>query len=285
MEPSPGPAEEPARDSALSLPLSGRLLASGRGKFMALKAQARLRLLPPQPVSTSEISNSPEDDATQIPMSQMSGSTPMPVMELTSPERRMTADRRRVRRVGVLADFSKAMVEQGEAEAMERRRFEDRREREVASFMQSRAEQNSELSSLRLAIDRGNDIMQTLVTALLQRMGSSGGRGAGGSLGASAPEVASHTLPAPVFQQCLPTCAIAGPAANLCGDAAEVIYPTLAEDTELESCVGATAPLPSQVEDLMMVGETSELCGTQVACQESQPMQKRLRKPKARMDL
>uniref|UniRef100_A0ACB8FQV9 Uncharacterized protein n=1 Tax=Sphaerodactylus townsendi TaxID=933632 RepID=A0ACB8FQV9_9SAUR len=27
-------------------------------------------------VSTSEISNSPEDDATQIPMSQMSGSTP-----------------------------------------------------------------------------------------------------------------------------------------------------------------------------------------------------------------
>ncbi|XP_048339145.1 uncharacterized protein LOC125438310 isoform X1 [Sphaerodactylus townsendi] len=213
------------------------------------------------------------------------GSTPLPMMELTSPERRMTADRRRVRRVGVLADFAKAMVEQGEVEAMERRRFEDRREREVASFMQSRAEQNRELSSLRLAIDRGNDIMQTLVTALLQRMGSSGGRGAGGSLGASAPAVASQTLPAPAFQQCLPTCEIAGPAANLIGDAAEVTYPTLAEDTDLESCVGATAPLPSQVEDLMMVGETSELCCTQVACQESQPMHKRLRKPKARMDL
>uniref|UniRef100_A0ACB8F526 Uncharacterized protein n=1 Tax=Sphaerodactylus townsendi TaxID=933632 RepID=A0ACB8F526_9SAUR len=221
--------------------------------------------------------------STPSPTSQ--GSTPMPMMELTSPERRMTADRRRVRRVGVLADFAKAMVEQGEVEAMERRRFEDRREREVASFMQSRAEQNSELSSLRLAIDRGNDIMQTLVTALLQRMGSSGGRGAGGSLGASAPEVASHTLPAPAFQQCLPTCAIAGPAANLSGDAAEVTYPTLAEDTDLESCVGATAPLPSQVEELMMVGETSELCCTQVACQESQPMHKRVRKPKARMDL
>uniref|UniRef100_A0ACB8G059 Uncharacterized protein n=1 Tax=Sphaerodactylus townsendi TaxID=933632 RepID=A0ACB8G059_9SAUR len=87
------------------------------------------------------------------------------------------------------------------------------------------------------------------------------------------------------FQQCLPTCEIAGPAANLIGDAAEVTYPTLAEDTDLESCVGATAPLPSQVEDLMMVGETSELCCTQVACQESQPMHKRLRKPKARMDL
>uniref|UniRef100_A0ACB8F354 Uncharacterized protein n=1 Tax=Sphaerodactylus townsendi TaxID=933632 RepID=A0ACB8F354_9SAUR len=72
---------------------------------------------------TSEISNSPEDDATQIPMSQMSGSTPMPMMELTSPERRTIADRRRVRRVGVLADFAKAMVEQGEAEAMERRQL------------------------------------------------------------------------------------------------------------------------------------------------------------------
>uniref|UniRef100_A0ACB8EZY8 Uncharacterized protein n=1 Tax=Sphaerodactylus townsendi TaxID=933632 RepID=A0ACB8EZY8_9SAUR len=118
---------------------------------------------PTSQVSTSEISNYPEDDATQIPMSQMSalfadtsgdvndvldhpiagcsganeGSTPMPMMELTSPERRMTAERRRVRRVGVLADFAKAMVEQGEVEAMERRRFEDRREREVASFMQS----------------------------------------------------------------------------------------------------------------------------------------------------
>uniref|UniRef100_A0ACB8ELH4 Uncharacterized protein n=1 Tax=Sphaerodactylus townsendi TaxID=933632 RepID=A0ACB8ELH4_9SAUR len=67
---------------------------------------------------------------------------------------------------------------------------------------------------------------------------------------------------------------------------AEVTYPTLAEDTDLESCVGAsTALLPSQVEELMMVGETSELCCTQVACQESQPMHKRVRKPKARMDL
>uniref|UniRef100_A0ACB8GC95 Uncharacterized protein n=1 Tax=Sphaerodactylus townsendi TaxID=933632 RepID=A0ACB8GC95_9SAUR len=143
---------------------------------------------PTSQVSTSEISNSPEDDATQIPMSQMSalfadtsgdmndvldhpiagcsganeGSTPMPMMELTSPERRMTADRRRVRRVGVLADFAKAMVEQGEVEAMERRRFEDRREREVASFMQSRAEQNSELSSLRLAIDGGMTLYRPL---------------------------------------------------------------------------------------------------------------------------
>uniref|UniRef100_A0ACB8EYK8 Uncharacterized protein n=1 Tax=Sphaerodactylus townsendi TaxID=933632 RepID=A0ACB8EYK8_9SAUR len=249
-------------------------------------------------MSTSEICNSLEDNATQIPMSQMSalfadtsgdmndvldhpiagssggneGSISMPMMELTSPKRRMTAERRRVRRVGVLADFAWAMVEQGEAEAMERRRFEDKREREVVSFMQSHAEQNSELSSLRLAIDRGNDIMQTLVTALLQRMGSSGGRGAAGSWGASAPEVASHTLPAPAFEQCRPTCAIAGPAANLRGDAAEVNFPTLAEDTELESCVGATAPLPSEVEDLMMVGETSELCGTQVDCQESQPL-------------
>uniref|UniRef100_A0ACB8FNJ0 Uncharacterized protein n=1 Tax=Sphaerodactylus townsendi TaxID=933632 RepID=A0ACB8FNJ0_9SAUR len=234
-------------------------------------------------VSTSEISNSLEDDATQIPMSQMSalfadtsgdmndvldhpiagssggneGSIPMAIMELTSPERRMTAERLN-----------------GEAEVMERRRIEDWREREVASFMQSRAEQNSELSSLRLAIDRGNDIMQTLVTALLQQMGSSGGGGAGGSCGASAPEVASHTLPAPAFEQCRPTCAIAGPAANLRGDAAEVNYPTLAEDTELESFVGATAPLPSEVEDLMMVGETSELCSTQADCQESQPMHK-----------
>uniref|UniRef100_A0ACB8FF36 Uncharacterized protein n=1 Tax=Sphaerodactylus townsendi TaxID=933632 RepID=A0ACB8FF36_9SAUR len=77
----------------------------------------------------------------------------------------------------------------------------------------------------------------------------------------------------------------ANEAANLSGDAAEVTYPTLAEDTDLESCVGATAPLPSQVEELMMVGETSELCCTQVACQESQPMHKRLRKSKARMDL
>uniref|UniRef100_A0ACB8FGZ1 Uncharacterized protein n=1 Tax=Sphaerodactylus townsendi TaxID=933632 RepID=A0ACB8FGZ1_9SAUR len=179
----------------------------------------------------------------------------------------------------------RAMVEQGEDEAMERRPREDRREREVASFMQSRAEQNRELSSLRLAIDRGNDIMQTLVTALLQRMGSSGGRGAGGSLGASAPR--SHHKPClpQRFSSACPLVKLLARLQNLIGDAAEVTYPTLAEDTDLESCVGATAPLPSQVEDLMMVGETSELCCTQVACQESQPMHKRLRKPKARMDL
>uniref|UniRef100_A0ACB8ELT4 Uncharacterized protein n=1 Tax=Sphaerodactylus townsendi TaxID=933632 RepID=A0ACB8ELT4_9SAUR len=277
------------------------------GNFDAHKQSAAIS------VSTSEISNSPEDDATQIPMSQMSalfadtsgdmndvldhpiagsfganeGSTPMTMMELTSPERRMTVERRVQRRCwSARADFAKAMVEQGEAKAMEREALRVVGVgKEVAPFMQSRAEQNSELSSLRLAIDRGNDIMRTLVMALLQRMGSSGGRGAGGSLGASAPEVASHTLPAPAFQQCLPTCAISGPAANLSGDVAEVTYPTLAEDTELESCVGATAPLPSQVEDLMMVEETSELCGTQLACQESQPMRKRVRKPKARMDL
>uniref|UniRef100_A0ACB8FSA0 Uncharacterized protein n=1 Tax=Sphaerodactylus townsendi TaxID=933632 RepID=A0ACB8FSA0_9SAUR len=127
---------------------------------------------PTSQVSTSEFSNSLEDDVTQIPMSQMSvvfadtsgemndvldhpiagnsggneGSISMPMMELTSLERRITAERRRVRRGEVLADFARAMVEQGEAEAMERRRFKEKREREVSSFMQSRAEHNSELS-------------------------------------------------------------------------------------------------------------------------------------------
>uniref|UniRef100_A0ACB8FYJ4 Uncharacterized protein n=1 Tax=Sphaerodactylus townsendi TaxID=933632 RepID=A0ACB8FYJ4_9SAUR len=50
------------------------------------------------------------------------GSTPLPMMELTSPERRMTADSGGVCDVLSAADFAKAMVEQGEVEAMERRR-------------------------------------------------------------------------------------------------------------------------------------------------------------------
>uniref|UniRef100_A0ACB8EMN2 Uncharacterized protein n=1 Tax=Sphaerodactylus townsendi TaxID=933632 RepID=A0ACB8EMN2_9SAUR len=126
-------------------------------------------------VSTSDLSNCLEDDATQISMSQMSGSLPMLARAQTSPERRLTAEKRRIRRVGVLADSARAVVEQGEMEAMERRRLEEKHNKEVAAFRQCRAERNRELSSLRMAIDRGNDIMQSLVTVLLQRTGSSGG--------------------------------------------------------------------------------------------------------------
>uniref|UniRef100_A0ACB8E9A2 Uncharacterized protein n=1 Tax=Sphaerodactylus townsendi TaxID=933632 RepID=A0ACB8E9A2_9SAUR len=46
--------------------------------------------------------------------------------EETSPERRAILERRRLRRVGVLADYASAMVEQGEEEAVQR--VEDRRE-------------------------------------------------------------------------------------------------------------------------------------------------------------
>uniref|UniRef100_A0ACB8FS75 Uncharacterized protein n=1 Tax=Sphaerodactylus townsendi TaxID=933632 RepID=A0ACB8FS75_9SAUR len=189
-------------------------------------------------VSTSEFSNSLEDDVTQIPMSQMSGASRCRVKLLQTSHRAM-------------------VVEQGEAEAMERRRFKEKREREVSSFMQSRAEHNSELSSLRLAIDRGNDIMQTLVTALLQHMG------AAGSWGASAPEVASHTLPAPAVAQCRATCATAGPSADHRGDAAELNYPTLTEDTEPES--RGSDVLPSEVGGPCDVLGTV-LCGTQGDC-------------------
>uniref|UniRef100_A0ACB8E7N0 Uncharacterized protein n=1 Tax=Sphaerodactylus townsendi TaxID=933632 RepID=A0ACB8E7N0_9SAUR len=83
----------------------------GHSRLCTLHFWVCLNVVPahaPFHVSTSEISNSPEDDATQIPMSQMSGagalfdtavsklwpkhmfhhgSTPMPMMELTSPER------------------------------------------------------------------------------------------------------------------------------------------------------------------------------------------------------
>uniref|UniRef100_A0ACB8EN15 Uncharacterized protein n=1 Tax=Sphaerodactylus townsendi TaxID=933632 RepID=A0ACB8EN15_9SAUR len=225
------------------------------------------------PVSTSEISNSPEDDATQIPMSQMSalfadtsgdmndvmtipiagcsganeGSTPMPMMELTSPERRMTADRRVLGVLECSLTFAKAMVEQGRAGE--------------------------------LAIpEQGNDIMQeTLDRLCCKRMGSSDGKGAGGFIEASAPEVSITHLACPSVS------AVPARLVQLLAQlqisveiAAEVTYPTLAEGHRLGVLCGRLAPLPSQVEELMMVGRPPELCCTQVACQESQPMHKRV---------
>uniref|UniRef100_A0ACB8F338 Uncharacterized protein n=1 Tax=Sphaerodactylus townsendi TaxID=933632 RepID=A0ACB8F338_9SAUR len=113
---------------------------------------------------------------------------PMPMMELTSPERRMTADEAAllaISDVGVLADFAKAVGGAGGEVRGNGEEAEDRRgKRKWASFMQSqRPEQkNSELSHrLRLAIDRGMTCYaDPWLAALLQRMGSLGGRGAGG---------------------------------------------------------------------------------------------------------
>uniref|UniRef100_A0ACB8FCL0 Uncharacterized protein n=1 Tax=Sphaerodactylus townsendi TaxID=933632 RepID=A0ACB8FCL0_9SAUR len=69
--------------------------------------------------------------------------------EETSPERRAILERRRVRRVGVLADYARAMVEQGEEEAVQR--AEDRRE-------------------FRVLMEEGNRNVRNLVALLEQRV-------------------------------------------------------------------------------------------------------------------
>ncbi|XP_048358901.1 uncharacterized protein LOC125436190 [Sphaerodactylus townsendi] len=128
---------------------------------------------------------------------------------------------------------------------------------------------NSELSSLRLALDRGNDIMQSLLTVLLQRLGSSGGPGGAGAWGGSVSEEASCSRRASAVPGYRSAPATTSPAAEHCADA-DISFPILAEDTKLGSCVGATAPLPSEIEQLMMVGEASMLCGTQDECPNAQ---------------
>uniref|UniRef100_A0ACB8FIM3 Uncharacterized protein n=1 Tax=Sphaerodactylus townsendi TaxID=933632 RepID=A0ACB8FIM3_9SAUR len=75
-----------------------------------------------------------------------------------TPERRATRERIRLRRVGVLADFARAMVEQGEAEAEERR--------------QGRLESRQRFDTLMTAIDRGNTAIERVVDAFCQRVGT-----------------------------------------------------------------------------------------------------------------
>ncbi|XP_048357540.1 uncharacterized protein LOC125435383 [Sphaerodactylus townsendi] len=74
-------------------------------------------------------------------------------------ERRATRERRRLRRVGILADFARAMVEQGEAEAQER--WESRQE--------DRTESRERFDSLMTEIRRGNSAMESMVDIFRQR--------------------------------------------------------------------------------------------------------------------
>ncbi|XP_048345444.1 uncharacterized protein LOC125428814 [Sphaerodactylus townsendi] len=73
-------------------------------------------------------------------------------------ERRATRERTRLRRVGVLADFARAMVEQGE----ERRQ----------ARLEERRESRRRFDTLMSAIDRGNSVIESMVDMLSQRVAS-----------------------------------------------------------------------------------------------------------------
>uniref|UniRef100_A0ACB8EFC2 Uncharacterized protein n=1 Tax=Sphaerodactylus townsendi TaxID=933632 RepID=A0ACB8EFC2_9SAUR len=79
-----------------------------------------------------------------------------------TPERRATRERIRLRRVGVPADFARAMVEQGEAEAEERRQ----------ARLEDRTESRLRFDALMAAIDRGNSAMESMGDTLRQRVAS-----------------------------------------------------------------------------------------------------------------
>ncbi|XP_048362211.1 uncharacterized protein LOC125438079 [Sphaerodactylus townsendi] len=76
-------------------------------------------------------------------------------------EQRATRQRIRLRRVGILADFARAIVEQGEAEAQER--WESRQE--------DRTESRERFDSLMTEIRRGNSAMESMVDIFRQRFG------------------------------------------------------------------------------------------------------------------